>query len=80
MRRVLREVGFGRVYDRWDLRLPDEGGRLYRVLLALIRSSAVGKLIANVLLHGSSYAAIKPRQAAGVVYNPVRGVRKCPKT
>jgi hypothetical protein len=58
-RRLLREAGFTRVLDRWDLRLPDEGGRRYRAALAVIRSSAVTKTIADVIVPTCSYAAIK---------------------
>lgn len=60
-RRMLRRAGFGRVYDRWDLRLPEEGGSAYRLALRLIRLGFLTKLAADVLLPMSSYAALKPR-------------------
>ncbi|MGZ5256082.1 MAG: class I SAM-dependent methyltransferase [Vulcanimicrobiaceae bacterium] len=58
-RRMLKEAGFSRVYDRWDLRLADEGGTLYRVLLRVIRAHFLTKLAADVLVPDCSYAAIK---------------------
>jgi len=58
-RRMLRQAGFVRVYDRWDLRLPSEGGTAYQTVLRLIRLCAVTKLIGDVLVPECSYAAIK---------------------
>jgi len=58
-RRMLRKTGFSRVYDRWDLRLESEGGRLYRVALRIIKLSSATKLIADVIISGCSYAAVK---------------------
>ncbi|TAM62526.1 SAM-dependent methyltransferase [bacterium] len=60
-RRLLWRAGFVRVYDRWDLRLPSEGGRLYKLLLLAIRSSSLTKLLADLLVPCCSFAAIKPR-------------------
>jgi SAM-dependent methyltransferase len=57
--RMLREAGFRHVYDRWDLRLPSEGGRAHRIGLKLIRRSRVARLIADVLLADCAYAALK---------------------
>ena len=58
-RRLLKKHGFGRVYDRWDLRRADEGGRLYRTALAVVRSGPVTKFVADLFVHGCSFAAIK---------------------
>lgn len=58
-RRLLHDAGFSRVYDRWDLRLPDEGGRLYRRALAIIRFNALTKFAADVAVKDCSYAAVK---------------------
>ena len=58
-RRMLRQAGFSRVYDRWDLRLPAEGGKLHAAALRLIRSCGPSKLIAEVLVPHCSYAAVK---------------------
>lgn len=58
-RRMLRGVGFSKVYDRWDLRLPEEGGALYRRTLRIIKLNAVTKFLADVAVRDCSYAAIK---------------------
>jgi ubiquinone/menaquinone biosynthesis C-methylase UbiE len=58
-RRMLRAAGFGRIYDRWDLRLPNEDGGAHARLLPLIRSSGIGKLAADVIVPACSYAAVK---------------------
>jgi SAM-dependent methyltransferase len=58
-RRMLRQAGFSRVYDRWDLRQPSEGQGLYRILLRLIRWGWPTKWIADVIVPESSYAAVK---------------------
>lgn len=58
-RRMLRDAGFSRVYDRWDLRLPSQCGRLSRIALRAIRSNVVTKFIGDVLVPDSAYAAIK---------------------
>ena len=59
-RRMLRSHHFRAVYDRWDLRGDDEdaAGRR-RLALRVIRSSAVTKAIADVMIPGCSYAAVK---------------------
>lgn len=58
-RRMLREAGFGTIYDRWDLRLPSEGGPLYRRALKIIRQNAFTKAVADVAVPCCSYAAVK---------------------
>lgn len=58
-RRMLHAAGFSRVYDRWDLRLPSEGGRAYGIALRAIRASAAIKLLADVLVPCCAYAAVK---------------------
>lgn len=57
--RMLRETGFRGFYDRWDLRLPAEGGRLYRAALRVIRVSRVTKLVADILVSACAFAALK---------------------
>lgn len=59
-RRLLQDAGFGRVVDRWDLRRPEEGGRLYRVALEIIRPHPMLHLAADVLVSACAYAAFKP--------------------
>lgn len=58
-RRLLRRHGFGRIYDRWDLRGLNEGGGAYRAALKVIRTTSATKLLADLFVSGSSYAAIK---------------------
>lgn len=65
-RRMLREAGFTKVYDRWDIRLPSEGGkncpegsRIRRIALRIIQLNAVTKFLADVLVPNCAYAAIK---------------------
>lgn len=57
--RMLRHAGFVQTYDRWDLRLPSEGGRLYRIGLRLVLSSIAARFMADVLAEGCAYAAVK---------------------
>jgi len=58
-RRMLRKAGFSKVYDRWDLRLPSEGGRSYRLALRAIRQVPGARIAADVIVAGCSYAAVK---------------------
>ncbi len=59
-RRLLQSAGFVEVYDRWDLRLPEEGGRFYKAGLKAIQKIPAGKFFADVVVPGCSFAAIKP--------------------
>jgi ubiquinone/menaquinone biosynthesis C-methylase UbiE len=56
---LLQRHGFRQVYDRWDLRRENEGGRVYRLALRMIRLTKLSKTLADVLVSGSSYAAVK---------------------
>ncbi|HEY8313552.1 MAG TPA: class I SAM-dependent methyltransferase [Candidatus Baltobacteraceae bacterium] len=58
-RRMLRAAGFGRTYDRWDLRQTGEGGRMHAALIRVIRSSRASKLAADIAVPACSYAAVK---------------------
>lgn len=58
-RRMLRKAGFSRIYDRYDLRLPNGGGKKYRAALAVVSSCRLTKLIGDILWSGCSYAAVK---------------------
>lgn len=58
-RRMLANAGFSKVYDRWDIRLPEEGGKVYRIALRVIKSSFLTKCAADTLVPGCSYIAIK---------------------
>jgi SAM-dependent methyltransferase len=58
-RRELRAVGFGDVHDRWDLHAVPGGvrGDVFR----LIRRAPPLKLVADMIIPGLSFAAVKPR-------------------
>jgi len=58
-RRLLRRYGFRKIYDRWDLRSEEEGGTVYRVALRSVRSNRILKFLADIVVPGCSYAAIK---------------------
>jgi ubiquinone/menaquinone biosynthesis C-methylase UbiE len=58
-RRMLSKAGFKRVYDRWDIRLLSEGGKIYKIGLSIVRSCALTKLIADIFCMGCAYAAVK---------------------
>ena len=58
-RSLLRRHGFRQVYDRWDLRGVNEGGRVYGLALRLIRSTKLSKALADIMVSGCSYAATK---------------------
>jgi len=58
-RRMLAQAGFGKVYDRWDIRRPEEGGRLHRAALAAVRSCRLTKLLGEIMVPHCSYAAVK---------------------
>jgi ubiquinone/menaquinone biosynthesis C-methylase UbiE len=57
--RMLRDVGFRCVYDRWDLRLPSEGGKVHGFGLKLIKRSRALRLITDVAFPDCAYAAVK---------------------
>ncbi len=59
-RRRLQRAGFGKVHDRWDLRLASEGGRAYRLALQTVRLCSLTRLMADLLSEGCAYAAVKP--------------------
>lgn len=58
-RTLLQRHGFKRIYDRWDLRGLDEGDRLYRLVLQVVRSSRPLKIIADIVVPDCAYAAVK---------------------
>lgn len=59
-RRMLRRAGFRKVvYDRWDLRQPSEGGSAYRLGLRVVKLGPPTKLLADVVLPGCAFAAVK---------------------
>lgn len=58
-RRMLAQAGFTKIYDRWDLRLKTEGGMLHGLALEVMRHCPPAKLLANILIQGCSFAAVK---------------------
>ncbi len=59
-RRRLRAAGFSEVYDRWDLRLPDEAGPGGRRALRLVKSCGLTKWLADLVIGSCAFAALKP--------------------
>jgi SAM-dependent methyltransferase len=58
-RTLLQRHGFKQVYDRWDLRQENEGGRAYQWALRVVRSSKLSKTLADIIVPDCAYAAIK---------------------
>jgi ubiquinone/menaquinone biosynthesis C-methylase UbiE len=58
-RALLTKHGFGRVYDRWDLRGSSEGGALHGMALRVMRVIPASKVLADVVVPGCSFAAVK---------------------
>lgn len=58
-RAVLKKHGFKKVYDRWELRGEDEIGVQYRPAFQLVRGSPVARALADMLVSGCSFAAVK---------------------
>lgn len=58
-RRLLQRHGFNIIYDRWDLRGNEEAGGLQRIGLQVIRSTKLSKTIADIIVPGCSYCAVK---------------------
>jgi len=57
-RRLLKEAGFGHVINRWRLRLPEEGGVIYRSALKIIQTLPPARLMADILVPESAYLAL----------------------
>ncbi len=58
-RKMLHKAGFSKVYDCWDLRLPEEGGLFHAMALRLIKRWYPARLIAYMFVRGASWAAVK---------------------
>lgn len=58
-KRMLTQSGFEKVYDRWDLRMASEGGRVHAILLNIIRRCKIARFAANILTPSCTFAAIK---------------------
>ncbi|OGD74464.1 MAG: hypothetical protein A2Y64_01750 [Candidatus Coatesbacteria bacterium RBG_13_66_14] len=57
-RRLLQRAGFGRIINRWRLRLPEEGGRVYRLALKLIQTLPPLRFLADVFVPDSAYLTL----------------------
>jgi len=57
--RLLRQVGFREVYDRWDLRSRAGLSGLKRGIVKAICASIILRTVADVVLPGCAYAAVK---------------------
>jgi ubiquinone/menaquinone biosynthesis C-methylase UbiE len=73
-RKLLQKHGFQRIYDRWDLRAEDEGGEVYKLCLRVIRSTNFSRALADIMVPGCSYAAIKDMKLFGSIDIPHQGV------
>ncbi|MBN1942310.1 MAG: class I SAM-dependent methyltransferase [Phycisphaerae bacterium] len=60
-RAMLREAGFGEVFDRWALRREEEGGRLHAAVLRRIRQWRALRFLAEMCVPASIYAAVKSK-------------------
>lgn len=56
---LLKQAGFKEVYDRWDLVHENEAERGYQFILPWVRSNQLAKTLADMIIVGCSYAAIK---------------------
>jgi SAM-dependent methyltransferase len=54
-----RAVGFGKVWDRWDVRNPNQGGKLHALGIQTIRRFRAVRRLANTIVPCCAYAAIK---------------------
>ena len=59
-RRMLRAAGFQRILDRWDIRLPNEGGALHAFGLRIVQLGSAPKFIADMCSEGCAFLAFKP--------------------
>jgi len=58
-RRMLRQAGFSRVYDRWDMPILPGERKLKRLGYAIIRSTFLTKCLADMLKPGCAYTGVK---------------------
>lgn len=59
-RRELRRAGFGEVWDRWDLRRPEEMSGAGGTVLRVAKAFRPARLVGDVIVSGCAYAARKP--------------------
>jgi ubiquinone/menaquinone biosynthesis C-methylase UbiE len=60
-RRLLKQSGFTKVYDRWDILDQAPFGSLGKIMLKVVKSGSLTKLLADILVPDCSYLAIKNR-------------------
>ncbi len=58
-KRLLKRHGFSQIFNRWQLKLPSEGGSGYRFALRLIKSLPPLRFLADVIVPESAYLVIK---------------------
>lgn len=58
-RRMLHDAGFSHVYDRWDLRSPAEEAGARAAIVRIVKRSRLARFVADVLVAGCAYAAVK---------------------
>lgn len=56
----LERAGFMNVRDRWDLRYLSEEKSIFRIILSLLKRIKLTRYLADILVPGCSYAALKP--------------------
>lgn len=58
-REYFHAVGFGAMWDRWDLRSPNQGGQLHAFAIRTIRRFRAVRILANTVVPCCAYAAVK---------------------
>ncbi len=57
---LLRQAGFGRIVERWEMRLPEEDSGVRGRLAEAARSRRSARLALNLAIEDSAYLAVKP--------------------
>ena len=57
---LLRRAGFGRIVERWEMRLPDEDSGVRGRLAEAARSRRSARFALNLAIEDSAYLAVKP--------------------
>jgi SAM-dependent methyltransferase len=58
-KRRLKAVGFDKIWDRWELRLPSENHGIFRIMIGLAKRSIILRIMGDMISPGCSYAARK---------------------
>ncbi len=64
-KRMLTRAGFSDVWDRWELRTEEETSGRLRPLLSLAKRSSAVRLVGDVLIEGTAFAARKSDGSSG---------------